>query len=71
MMDTFLQGFLVHGPWEAFAVFMFWAYSRLVNDMLAVTRKDAEAFTANAKSIEQNTQVMIEIKDTINKCRKE
>lgn len=70
-MDAVIQGFLVHGPWAAFALLMFIAYSRLVNDMLAVTRKDAEAFTANAKSIEQNTQVMVEVKDAILKCRKE
>lgn len=70
MPDALINGFLMHGPWAAFAVFMFIVYSRLVNDMLAITRKDAEAFTASAKAIEQNTQVLIEVKDAILKCRK-
>jgi hypothetical protein len=69
-MDLIVHGFLIHGPWAAFAVFMFIAYSRLVNDVLAVTRKDAEAFAANTKAVEQVTQVMVEVKDAIHKCRK-
>lgn len=69
-MDALVQGVLTHGPWAAFAVVMFFAYTRLVNDVLAVTRKDAEAFTENAEAVRQMTQVIIEVKDTIHKCRK-
>jgi hypothetical protein len=69
-MDSIIEGFLTHGPWAAFSLVMFFAYTRLVNDVLAVTRKDAEAFAANTKAVEQVTQVMVEVKDAIHKCRK-
>lgn len=70
-MDVIIKGILIHGPWAAFALVMFYAYHRLVNDVLALTRKDAEAFAANAKAIEHVSQVMIEVKDAIHKCRKD
>ena len=70
-MPELVRGVITHGPWAAFALVMFFAYYRLVNDMLAITRKDAEAFAANTKAVEQVTQVMVEVKDTIHKCRKE
>lgn len=69
-MHTIIEGIMIHGPWAAFALLMFIAYYRLVNDVLAVTRKGAEAFAANTKVVEQMTQVMVEVKDTIHKCRK-
>lgn len=70
-MDMVIRGILIHGPWAAFALFVFIAYNRLVNDMLCVTRKDAEAFAANTEAVKQITQVMVEVKDTIHKCRKD
>jgi hypothetical protein len=69
-MQPLIQGILIHGPWAAFALLLLIVYTRLVNDVIAVTRKDAEAFAANTKAIEQITHVMVEVKDTIHKCRK-
>lgn len=69
-MSELLQGIMVHGPWAAFALFMFIVYSRLVNDLLAVVRQNAQAFTASEKAIEQMTEVIIEVKDAMHKCRK-
>ncbi len=69
-MNILLQGILTHGPWACFALIMFFAYYRLVNDVLAVTRKDAEAFTKNAEALRQLVQVVVEVKDTMHKCKK-
>lgn len=70
-MEAVINGFLTHGPWAAFTVLVFIVYSRLVNDVLSVTRKNAEAISANTKTIEQAVGVMVEVKDAIHKCRKE
>jgi len=70
-MNEIIRTIATHGPWAAFAVIMFIAYYRLVNDVLVVTRQDAEAIAANTKAVEQATQVMVEVKDVMHKCRKE
>lgn len=70
-MEALIQGVAIHGPWAIFAVVMFMVYTRLVNDVIAVTRMNTESATAHTEAIRQVTQVMIEVKDAIHKCRKE
>jgi hypothetical protein len=70
LAEALFHGLLSHGPWAIFAAILFVAYYRLVNDVIAVVRANTEANTKNAEVIRQSTQVMIEVKDTIHKCRK-
>lgn len=70
-MEGLINGLLNHGPWAVFSGILFVAYYRLVNDVIAVTRKNTETQTAEAEAIKQVVQVMVEVKDAIHKCRKE
>lgn len=66
-MDFLIKLLEHHGPWAAFAGILFYAYYKLVNDVIAVVRKNTEANTANAEAVKQVTSIMVELKDAVNK----
>lgn len=70
-MEFMIDAIQQHGPWAAFAGILFFAYYRLVNDVIAAIRSNTEANTQNAEAVKQVTQIMIEVKDTMQTCRKE
>ena len=70
-METLLHALENHGPWVVFSAILFVAYYRLVNDVIAVIRQNTEAGTKNAEAVRESTQVMIEVKEAMHKCRKE